>query len=721
VVAGTIIARLNDDGTLDTTFAGSGEIIAPFGTADPQSSTFDDWDRVTAVAIDSSGRIVVAGEIGQSNAGGFNVLPIGADGLPIVVSRNGESIAVARYSAGGTLDTSFGTGGVQLAKFSNGDNTASSLAIQSDGKIVVGGGIATGSATYADFILVRFNANGSLDSSFGGIGYVTTDLGENDTITDIALQADGKIVAVGNSDMIAFPAAMTASTGPAATPALGVISIVLPSGLVAVRYNSDGSLDPSFDNAQPGTAVQDLNGVALEADGQIVVVGTVLNTHGMLVASLNQDGSLNPQFGTVPVNPFSVSGNTLTVYAQPGVNTLDISYYNSYVTVTLNGISQSFFANGLFGPINNLVYRGNGSADQVTVETGGDSFTQSPTSLGSTIVISTETVGPLSDIVISGSITIQVTATGTISANETVKIPATQPPSTAPPSPAYPTPLLIQVGTNILPVSPLQFHPGSDVSVLQNSGQVSVPLWATSITDAGQAPAPGTITFVTHTSNDAFFSQLPWINSAGGALTFTPATGAFGSVKVTVYLTDQNNNTSASYTFHIDVGARPWQNPSIATDVNGDGAVSPIDALILINELDARGTNPLKGPAQPNSAGFDYLDVNGDNQLTPLDALAVIDALDLKVNPSTSGAETGPVILPSVVAAPLAAQVSTGSNSALVAAAISPATAPTTAPLVATAIPSVEQALAVVPAQPAAPQSAASQNPASARPRIFGA
>ncbi len=67
---------------------------------------------------------------------------------------------------------------------------------------------------------MRFDANGSLDSSFGGSGYVTTDLGANDTITDIALQADGKIVAVGNSDMIAFPAAMTASAGPAATPAL---------------------------------------------------------------------------------------------------------------------------------------------------------------------------------------------------------------------------------------------------------------------------------------------------------------------------------------------------------------------------------------------------------------------------------------------------------------------------------------------------------------------
>ncbi len=142
VVAGTMIARLNADGTLDTTLAGSGEIIAPFDTADPQSPTFDDWNRVTAVAIDSSGRIVVAGEIGDSNASGTGVQPIGADGLPILTPQNGESIAVARYGAGGTLDTSFGTGGVELAKFSNGDNTASSLAIQSDGKILVGSGIA---------------------------------------------------------------------------------------------------------------------------------------------------------------------------------------------------------------------------------------------------------------------------------------------------------------------------------------------------------------------------------------------------------------------------------------------------------------------------------------------------------------------------------------------------------------------------------------------------
>ena len=132
----------------------------------------------------------------------------------------------------------------------------SGVALQSDGKVVaVGGTGSTDSSGATEFSLARYNANGSLDTSFSGDGKQTTDFGGAERATGVALQADGKIVALG----------LTGGLG---------------SDFALARYNPNGSLDTSFSSdGKQTTDVGALQGVgatgmALQGDGKIVVVGS---------------------------------------------------------------------------------------------------------------------------------------------------------------------------------------------------------------------------------------------------------------------------------------------------------------------------------------------------------------------------------------------------------------------------------------------------------------
>ncbi len=99
------------------------------------------------------------------------------------------------FAAPGDLDLSFGNGG----KVIGGIALAGGMAIQSDGKIVVVGEGSSGNGTW-DFAVVRYNPNGSLDTSFNGIGKVTAAFGGQDFVNSVAIQADGKIVVAGSID-----------------------------------------------------------------------------------------------------------------------------------------------------------------------------------------------------------------------------------------------------------------------------------------------------------------------------------------------------------------------------------------------------------------------------------------------------------------------------------------------------------------------------------------
>ncbi|MBW1801673.1 MAG: hypothetical protein JRJ85_13200, partial [Deltaproteobacteria bacterium] len=128
------------------------------------------------------------------------------------------------FAADGDLDTTFSTDGIVTTAISGADDSGAAVAIQPDGRMVVAG-TSAGSGN-KDFAVVRYNTNSSLDSSFSTDGQVTTDIGtKDDTAAGMAIQPDGKIVVVGTCD-----------SGSSSNDDFAI-----------VRYNTDGSLDATFD------------------------------------------------------------------------------------------------------------------------------------------------------------------------------------------------------------------------------------------------------------------------------------------------------------------------------------------------------------------------------------------------------------------------------------------------------------------------------------------
>jgi uncharacterized delta-60 repeat protein len=112
------------------------------------------------------------------------------------VGSQGIVFALARYNANGTLDTSFSGDGKQTTDFGGEFDRGNGVALQ--GSKIVEVGTADRGPGVDDFALTRYNANGSLDTSFSGDGKQTTDFGGNDGANDVAIQPDGRIVAVGS-------------------------------------------------------------------------------------------------------------------------------------------------------------------------------------------------------------------------------------------------------------------------------------------------------------------------------------------------------------------------------------------------------------------------------------------------------------------------------------------------------------------------------------------
>jgi uncharacterized delta-60 repeat protein len=249
------LARYNPDGSLDSTFDGDGRVLTDFGGD----------DRASGVAIQTDGKIVAAG---HSSYG------------PI-------DFALARYNVDGSLDSSFDGDGRVLTDFGafEGPDEAGDVAIQADGKIVAAGQTVAG-ANAPNFGLARYNVDGSLDRSFDGDGRAVTDFGPadygfaSDSASGVTFQADGKIVAVGSS-----------------------LAGVNPWNVALVRYNPDGSLDSSFDG--DGRVVTDFGqeeragDVAIQADGRIVAAGLTRAEpapRDFALARYDQDGGLDPTF-----------------------------------------------------------------------------------------------------------------------------------------------------------------------------------------------------------------------------------------------------------------------------------------------------------------------------------------------------------------------------------------------------------------------------------------
>jgi len=227
--------RLNSNGTLDNSFNGTGKVLTTWGSGNCMAQS---------VALQTDGKIVVGG---QNYTGLYN------------------DFAFARYNSNGTPDNTFGVGGKKIIGVSMKEDYCNEIAIQKDGRIVATG--ITDKAAgfgYRAVATIRLLSNGNSDISFGNNGFVITDVGANDDAggLSIALQSDGKIVVSGHD----------------------MNDNDLQGYFLVARYNFNGTIDASFNNGNVVlTPVQYFDrgeSVAIQTDGKIVVAGMVEDAGG---------------------------------------------------------------------------------------------------------------------------------------------------------------------------------------------------------------------------------------------------------------------------------------------------------------------------------------------------------------------------------------------------------------------------------------------------------
>lgn len=273
----TALVRYNTDGSLDTTFGTGGIVYTTLST------TY--WSSINFLAVQADGKIVGAGYYSDST------------------NFNSTDIAILRFNADGTSDTTFGNGGKVFIQLSNYLNFAEAIAIQTDGKIVVAAQIYN-AQNYTDFGLVRCNPNGSLDSTFGIGGKVLTVVTNvDDYAYSMVIQPDGKIIVGGTSN----------------------ISLSDSARFTLICYNTDGSLDSTFGTSgivttSFGSIYDWAYAVALQADGKIVLAGETnpVQFNDIAIAryiSTTNVGIIDDEFPCVQelVYPNPIAGGTLTV------------------------------------------------------------------------------------------------------------------------------------------------------------------------------------------------------------------------------------------------------------------------------------------------------------------------------------------------------------------------------------------------------------------------
>jgi uncharacterized delta-60 repeat protein len=259
-----VLTRLNPDGSGDNSFGFNGVVTTNVGSVD---------DRFYSVALQDDGKIVAAG-YSQNN-------------------RFIQDFLLVRYDKFGSLDPTFGNGGIVISAFNLGfgDYVIRSVLVQPDGKIVVAGYVEY--YLSGQFLVARYNENGSLDEEFGSGGKLLTNISpQKDRVRSVVIQPDGKIIVSGYSNVNSKD-----------------------DNFALARYTPEGKLDRSF--GKEGLIITDFNGFSdrvtssvLQPDGKIVVAGYSRDSTNwdFALARYSKKGILDVSFGvggklTTPLGP----------------------------------------------------------------------------------------------------------------------------------------------------------------------------------------------------------------------------------------------------------------------------------------------------------------------------------------------------------------------------------------------------------------------------------
>ena len=348
-------------GTLDSSFSSDGLVRTKIGAFG------DSWAR--SIAIQSDQKIIIGGLTYTGSVYDFALVRYNTNGGPdngfgtngqvttsfngpgtgiesLLIQANGMIVAggvsnfgavMARYKKNGTLDSSFGIDGKVTSDFGGNEEGIYSLAFQTDGKIIAAG------TSDGKFAVARYKQNGTRDSTFGTNGLVTTSTGNNTTNGGraVSLQTDGKIVVAGFR-----------------YPKNGIHDAVL------IRYKKNGEIDSSF--GVNGIVITDLGSandyytsVVIRSDGKIITAGAAGGSFQLnfVVAQYNKKGKLDSGFGTngFTTTDFSTTddkANSLALQADGKIvvaGSTESTQVPSYVKFALARYMQNGILDSTFG------------------------------------------------------------------------------------------------------------------------------------------------------------------------------------------------------------------------------------------------------------------------------------------------------------------------------------------------------------------------------------